>query len=172
MQSDITPYIVIGVAAAAALTDVTSRRIPNVLTFGAAGAALIYGAATGSAAGAFDALAGWLVGALLLMPLFLVRGMGAGDVKLVAALGAWVGPVEALWLVVAVSLAGGVVGVGYALARGYLRQAVSNLVVIGMHWRYSGFQPVPGLTLDNAQAPRLPYAIPILIGTMVTLWLA
>ena len=43
-------------------------------------------------------LGGWLVGCALFLPWFLLRGMGAGDVKLLAALGAWLGPRDALWI--------------------------------------------------------------------------
>ena len=162
---------VLAIAAAACITDVTTRRIPNVLTFGAAGAAFFVRGVLHGAPGLFEAGAGWLVGFAILFPLFFVRGLGAGDVKLVAALGAWFGPADALWLALYTSLAGGVIGIGYSLSRGYLRTALSNLAVIGNHWVFSGFQPVPGLTLDNTERPRLPYALPIMVGTMVTLWL-
>jgi hypothetical protein len=92
-------------------------------------------------------------------------------VKLVAALGAWFGGVDALWLALYTAVLGGLIGAGYAFARGYLRTAISNIRVIGNHWFYSGFQAVPGITLDNAERPRLPYALPILLGAVVTLWL-
>ena len=79
--------------------------------------------------------------------------------------------VDALWLALYTAVLGGTVGAGYALARGYLGAALSNIRVIGSHWMYSGFQPVPGITLENADRPRLPYALPIFLGTLVTLWL-
>lgn len=161
---------VLAIAAAASITDITTRRIPNVLTFGAAAGALLVRGMLFGTAGVIDAGAGWLTGFLIVFPLFFVRGLGAGDVKLVAALGAWVGPVDAVWLALYASMCGGVVGVGYALARGYLRTAFSNMVTIGNHWRTTGFKPVPGLTLENADSLKLPYAIPILLGTLVTLW--
>lgn len=162
---------VLSIAAAASITDVTTRRIPNVLTFGAAGGALLVRGMLFGSTGVIDASGGWLTGFILLFPLFFVRGLGAGDVKLVAALGAWFGPADALWLAMYTAIAGGVIGIGYSLARGYLGTAVSNLGVIGSHWLYSGFKPVPGLTLDNADRPRLPYALPILAGTLLTIWL-
>jgi prepilin peptidase CpaA len=170
MQNDFL-IPVLAIAAAACITDVTTRRIPNVLTFGAAAGALLVRGLLFGMSGVFEASGGWVTGFILLFPLFFVRGLGGGDVKLVAALGAWLGPVDALWLALYTAVAGGLVGVGYAFARGYLRTALSNLGVIGNHWMYSGFQPVPGITLDNPERPRLPYAIPIFIGTMVTLWL-
>jgi prepilin peptidase CpaA len=96
--------------------------------------------------------------------------MGAGDVKLLAALGAWLGPLEAVWLAIFASIAGGVMAVVISLYHGYLRQAGSNIWFMLMHWRAAGVQPIPGLTLRDARAPRLPYAVPIAIGLVCTLW--
>src|ERR1044072_728641 len=146
---------VVAIAAAACITDVTTRRIPNVLTFGATGAALLVRGVLYGTSGIIDGSAGWLTGFVLLFPLFFVRGLGAGDVKLVAALGSWFGLNDALWLALYTAILGGLVGTGYALSRGYLGAALSNIRVIGSHWMYSGFQPVPGITLDNAERPRL-----------------
>jgi prepilin peptidase CpaA len=162
---------VLAISAAACITDVTTRRIPNVLTFGAAAAALLVRGVLFGTSGVLDASAGWVTGFVLLFPLFFVRGLGAGDVKLVAGLGAWFGPIDGLWLALYTAVAGGVIGLGYSVSRGYLRTAFSNIGVIGSHWMFSGFQPVPGLTLENADRPRLPYAIPIFFGTVLTLWL-
>ena len=162
---------ILAIAAAASITDVTTRRIPNMLTFGAAAAALLVRGVLFGMPGVIDASAGWLTGFIIVFPLFFVRGLGAGDVKLIAALGAWFGAVDAVWLALYTAVVGGIVGIGYSLARGYLRTALTNIKVIGSHWMYSGFQPVPGITLDNAERPRLPYALPIFFGTMVTLWL-
>jgi prepilin peptidase CpaA len=162
---------VLAIATAAAITDTSTRRIPNVLTFGATAAALLVRGSLHGVPGVIDASAGWLTGFIILFPLFFVRGMGAGDVKLVAALGSWFGPADALWLALYSAIAGGAVGVPYALARGYMRTALGNLRVIGTHWFINGFQPVPGVCLENPERLRLPYAIPILVGTVVTLWL-
>lgn len=170
MQSELV-IPVLAIATAASITDVRTRRIPNVLTFGAAAAALVVRGMLSGSDGVLDSSIGWLTGFIVLFPLFFVRGLGGGDVKLVAALGAWAGANDALWLALYTSMAGGVMGIGYSLSRGYLRTAVANLGVIGNHWLYSGFQPVPGLTLDSADRPRLPYAIPILAGTVLTLCL-
>ena len=162
---------VLAIAAVACITDMTTRRIPNALTFGAAGAAFAVRGLLHGGPGLFEAAAGWVIGFAILFPLFFVRGLGAGDVKLVAALAAWFGPVDAVWLALYTAIVGGIIGIGYALARGYLRTALSNLLVIGNTWMFTGFQPVPGLTLDNAERPRLPYALPIFLGTVVTLCL-
>src|SRR5437763_974094 len=93
---------------------------------------------------------GWLPGAALFFPFFALGGMGAGDVKLLAALGAWLGPVESLWVAMFAAMAGGVLGLIVALARGYLSTALSNVWLMLMHWRISGPSRVPGITLNDS----------------------
>lgn len=158
------------VVLAACVPDVRSRRIPNGLTFGAALIAFAFHAWTAGVAGLLTSLAGWAVGAALFFPFFALRGMGAGDVKLIAAVGAWLGPVMVFWVAIFTSLAGGVIGVAVALAHGYARTAVTNVFALLGFWRAVGLRPLPHVSLEGS-GPRLAYAIPIAIGTMVTLWL-
>lgn len=155
----------------ACVSDVYTRRIPNALTFSAAGGALLFHAVTGGMSAAGWSLAGWLVGALLFFPIFALRGMGAGDVKLLAAVGAWLGPGQVAIAALLTSIAGGVIALVVALAHGYLATAFSNLRVLLTTWRIGGIQPLPAVTLEGTRGPRLAYAVPIAIGTMVTLWL-
>jgi len=159
------------VGAVACITDFRSRRIPNVLTFGASVAAFAFWAASSGLAGLTFSLAGWLAGCLLFLPWFLLRGMGAGDVKLLAALGAWVGPGAALWIALYAAVAGGVFAVIVTLARGYLGTMFRNVWGLLMFWRIAGVQPHPELTLATAAGPRLPYAFPITAGAVAVLWL-
>lgn len=161
---------VLVVALAAAVCDIRTHRIPNVLTFGAAAAAVVFGTLEGGVGGLSQAVAGWFVGAVLFFPIFALGGMGAGDVKLLAALAAWLGPREALPLAMFSSMAGGVFALTVAAAHGYLRRALSNVWLMLLHWRVAGLGPVPGLTLRDGRAPRLAYAIPIAVGVMCTLW--
>jgi prepilin peptidase CpaA len=164
------PTIVMAISAVACIVDVRTRRIPNVLTFGAALGGLLIQITFYGVNGALAATGGWLVGTLLLLPFFALRGLGGGDVKLLAGLGAWLGPGETLWLAAYSALAGGALAVVVALARGYLKTAFRNVWFMFAYWRTVGFQPVPNLTLDSAKTPRLAYAIPIFAGTVMTLW--
>jgi prepilin peptidase CpaA len=157
--------------ALACVSDLRTRRIPNVLTVSAALVALLFHLGTGGWSAAGWSLAGLLVGALLFFPMFALRGMGAGDVKLLAAVGAWLGPGQVAIVALATSIAGGVIAVVVALAYGYLRKALLNLYLMLAHWRVAGVQPLPAVTLEQATGPRLAYAFPIAIGTVVTLWL-
>jgi prepilin peptidase CpaA len=159
------------VGLAACITDFRSRRIPNVLTFGASAAAFVFWAVSGGPTGLVFSVAGWLVGCLLFLPWFLLRGMGGGDVKLLAALGAWVGPGTALWIALYAAIAGGLFAIVVTLASGYLATMVRNVWGLLMFWRVAGVQPHPELTLATAAGPRLPYAFPITAGAVAVLWL-
>jgi len=159
------------VAGTACVYDLRTRRIPNALTFGAALVALLFQALTGGSPALATAGGGWLVGIVLFFPFFALGGLGAGDVKLLGAIGAWIGPASVLHVGLYSALAGGVFAVVVALRAGYLRQALRNLRFLGTFWLTVGLKPVEGLTLDQQQTPRLAYAVPMLTGLLVTLWL-
>jgi prepilin peptidase CpaA len=116
-------------------------------------------------------VAGWLVGLLLFLPLFALRAMGGGDVKLLAAFGAWLGPALVCWVAVYGAIAGGALALPLVLWRGRLRTTIANMWAIVTHWRLSGLKPHPVVTLDNPGAVRMPYALPIALGALATLWL-
>jgi prepilin peptidase CpaA len=166
-----THFFVGALLALACISDVRTRRIPNALTFSAVVAAVVFHLLTGGSSAAGWSLAGCVLGALLFFPMFALRGMGAGDVKLLAAVGAWLGPGQVAMAALATSVAGGVIGVGVALGHGYLRTALANIWLLLTHWRVTGIRPLPAVTLKTTRGPRLAYAIPIAIGTVVTVWL-
>jgi prepilin peptidase CpaA len=162
---------VLAISLIACVSDLRSRRIPNVLTFGAAIAGLVVHTAVEGASGALTAGGGWLTGLILFLPFFALGGMGGGDVKLLAALGAWLGAYDTLYLALYSGVAGGALALVVAFARGYLRVALANVLEILRYWRASGLRPVPNFTLDTPHAPRLAYALPMFFGVVATLWL-
>ena len=164
------PVVVLSVGVVACVTDVRSRKIPNVLTFGAAACGMLFHLLAGGPSGLALAAGGWLIGIALFLPFFLLRGMGAGDVKLLAALGAWLGPLQIVWLALFASIAGGVMALLVALAKGHLRALFRNVGDILLFWYVAGPRPVPEQTLDHSKSPRLAYALPIFVGTVITLW--
>jgi len=165
------PSAVIAISLIACVTDLRTQRIPNVLTFGAAIAGLVAHTALGGATGALTASSGWLTGLIIFLPFFALGGMGGGDVKLLAALGAWLGAYETLYVALYAGAAGGALAVVVASSRGYLRVALTNVLDILRYWCESGIRPVPNFTLDTPDAPRLAYALPMFLGVVVTLWL-
>lgn len=158
-------------AAIACAIDLRSRRIPNWLTVGAAVIGIAYHTAVGGSAGLEAAAAGWAVGLAIFFIPFALGGLGAGDVKLVAALGAWLGPAQVVWLALYAGVIGGVLALVVAVSRGYLRQALRNIWLLLMFWRVSGVRPMPDLTLQGGRGPKLAYGVSIFMGTVVTLWL-
>lgn len=158
-------------AIAACVTDLQARRIPNALTLGSAGAALVYYGVTAGWAGLGFAGAGWIVGTLLFLPLFVLRGIGGGDVKLLAAFGAWLGPGPVIWVALWGAVAGGVLALAISAWHGYTQQAFRNVWGLLSYWRVMGVRPHPGLALDKTTAPRVPYALPLAAGLGLTLWL-
>ena len=160
----------VAVVSVAALVDLRTRKIPNFLTFGATAVAVALRAWLAGGNGLVMGVSGWLVGVSLLLPLFLLRGMGAGDVKLLGAVGAWLGPVGALWAGFFTALAGGVLALVVATINGYTVQALRNLWALLALWRATGIQPLPGLTLADARGPRVPYGVAIALGTVAAVW--
>jgi prepilin peptidase CpaA len=158
-------------AVAAMVCDLRTRRIPNLLTLGGAALAFGYHGIVGGPAGLGTTLGGWLLGVALFFPFFALRGLGGGDVKLLGALGSWLGPATVLYVGFYSTLAGGVLAVAVGLRAGYLRQALANLKFLGSFWLTVGFRPADGVTLDHKGTPRLAYAVPMLAGLLVTLWL-
>jgi prepilin peptidase CpaA len=163
--------VALAIALAACVTDIRSRRIPNVLTFGGALAGIVFHVVTGGIDGLILGSSGWIVGGLVFFIPFALGGLGAGDVKLLGALGAWLGPMAIVWVALYTGIAGGIAAVAVALARGYLSQAFKNIYLLLMHWRVAGVRPLHEVTLAGSKGPRLAYAVPILCGLLATFWL-
>jgi prepilin peptidase CpaA len=163
-------WAALAIAAVACVTDLRTRRIPNALTFGGALAGLAFHSLGDGGAGPVSSAAGWLAGIAIFFPIFALGGMGAGDVKLLGAIGAWLGAPAILFVAMFTAIAGGVLGVAVALANGYLRRAVHKVGYLLWFWKTVGIKPVEGFTLEHGKGPRLAYAVPMLAGLLVTLW--
>ena len=159
------------VAGAACWFDVRTRRIPNQLTFPGAAIGLAAAAAAHGWSGAIASAAGLLVGMALFFPLFALRGLGAGDVKLMAALGAWLGTSMVFGVAFYTTLAGGALALVLIAAHRYGGQAARNLWLLLMHWRVFGIRPVDGMTLETSAGPKMPYALPTAVGLTLARWL-
>jgi len=161
-----------GLAGVAAIWDVKQGRVPNTVTFAAAAAGAVTSMILHGPGALPSSLLGCLVGLVLFLPLFAMGGMGAGDVKLLAAFGAWLGPITVLWAAIYASLVGGVMALVVAALHGYLADAFRNLAVVALIWRGGGQAPLAGLTLADSRGPRLAYAVPIGIGALLAFWFA
>lgn len=167
----VAQVVSLGLAVVACGWDLRTRRIPQALTLGGALAGLAFHLINGGWSAGLGSAMGWTVGIAIFFVPFALGGLGAGDVKLLGAIGAWLGPMNAVWVGLYAGAAGGVLAIFVALTKGYLFQAVGNVGVMLAYWRIHGVRPLPEITLEHSRGPRLAYAVPILAGTMVTLWL-
>jgi prepilin peptidase CpaA len=102
--------LLIATLCTATITDLMSHRIPNALLAPAAIAGMVFGGIAGGLSGLFAGLAGLLIGLAMLMPLYLTGGTSAGDVKLLAVAGVYLGPTGALFAGLFTFIAGAVFG--------------------------------------------------------------
>lgn len=121
--------------------------------------------------GAPDALIGCGFGLLLLLPFYIFRVMGAGDVKLMAMVGAFIGSTSILFVFCYTLIAGGVLAFIISLHRGKLRKMLNNMANILIHPGFSGqFRFLQAHTLTSVEsAGKIPYAIAITLGTTIFL---
>jgi prepilin peptidase CpaA len=158
-------------AIAGAGCDVKSRRIPNILTGPAMLAGLLLHTWFDGWHGLLGSLAaGLLCGAIFLI-FYLAGGMGAGDVKMMAAAGCLAGLANSAPLLVMTSLAGGAMGICLALLRGRLKSILFNVATLATHHKRQGLTPHPELNVGNAGTLRLPYGLAIAAGCCITLYL-
>jgi len=164
--------ITIGVVSTAAAIDLDRRRIPNWLTFGAWIAALpMQIAIHGIAAGSLAWLYGWMAGLAIFLPFYMLRGMAAGDVKLMAAVGAWLGAGMVPQIAVATWLIGGVWALTQLLVTGQTRATLSRighmLLSVAVQRGAGPVQPEA-----KSSAGSIPYGVAIAGGTLAMLFAA
>src|SRR5580700_8682230 len=142
-QEFVYPIAASVVALVGAAFDVKSRRIPNKLT----GPALLFGMALHLSLDGWHGLlncmaAGLICGAVFLV-FYLAGGMGAGDVKLITAVGCLAGFSNIAYLLILTSLAGGAMAIGLAFLRGQLKQTLFNVAALASHHQQEGLTPHP-----------------------------
>jgi prepilin peptidase CpaA len=166
------PPLVVGLVILTASTDIVCRRIPNrVIAVGLLAAFAVQALLLGPVTGIGDAFAGALTGFALLIPLYLLRATAAGDVKLLAMIGAWVGPASILYIALASFVIGGVWSIAWTLMRGRMQQFLLNLWAIAHGgWRLQ--QTGAGASSGIQSVGTLPYGVAIAAGTLVVLFMS
>ena len=150
----------------ATVTDIRSRRIPNWLVLPFLVAGIIASGATGGLAGIGRSLAGVGLACGVMGILCYLRAMGMGDLKLCAAVGAWIGPSQLITALVAMAIVGGILAVVYGLRYGALGSGLDGVGDLVAGFARRGLRPHPTIRLDNPAAVKIPYAMAIAVGTM------
>jgi prepilin peptidase CpaA len=174
------PIVVICIGMlAAAVIDWWKFKVPNKLTFPLILTGWLLGLANEFGLGAGEggigsALFGTFLGCALLIPVYAIGGMGAGDVKMTMGFGSWIGAFYGIaagadiifWAFCTGVIVGGVIGLGMILARGQFRQNAQNLRdILGDMFKSSGIGEIAEKA--NSRRPRwhrLPYGVPLCIG--------
>lgn len=146
-----------------------TRRIPNYLTLGTAVAGLGFQLGCHGWGGVWSGFLGLILGFSLLIIPYLLQGMGAGDVKALAALGTWLGPWDTLFLFVYMGIAGGVLIIVVLLWRGvlwsYMRRGWWFLKKL-CRVQLPGIEPAESLPPQQ----RIPYAAALALGMVILYW--
>jgi prepilin peptidase CpaA len=152
----------------ATFTDLRSRRIPNWLVFPFMGAGIGVQAWLHGWHGVAQSLEGLALGAVLFGVLAAMGGMGMGDVKLFAGIGAWIGPGQLMLALVITGVTGGLMALGWALIGGFAGELLKGSGDLLLGWRKRGAIAPPALKLTNPLARKMPYAPAIAIGTLIS----
>ena len=152
----------------AADTDYRSRTIPNRVTLPALLAALVSYGISGGLHGVSAAACGALVAGGILLPGWLLGWMGAGDVKLMAAAGAWLAWPVSLTATLVSLMAGGVIALIVALRHRALGRSLRGAAAMGA---WAAILPGRKGPAPAASDLRFPFAAAILTGSMISLWI-
>jgi prepilin peptidase CpaA len=153
------------------VTDLRARRLPNVLTLPLWVSGLVFAFATGGLAGGMGALAASVILAVPYVILFVGAGGGAGDAKMMAGIGAWLGLSQGVYALVVIAMLGGIVGVVWSLCNGSaselftkLRTAITGAVGLA----YGRLTPGESLAFlpTAGNSTRIPYGLAICFGAL------
>jgi prepilin peptidase CpaA len=152
--------------------DWRTRRIPNWLTV----PALILGIAVRYFIGGWSGVEMGLEGAglalIVLLPLVLIRALGAGDWKLMGSVGAFLGPRMLLFVLLASILVSGLMAVVLMIQSKRVKETLRNLVVL-VHGFFSfGFRTHPEISLENPGLLKLPFGAAVALGTVICFFAA
>ena len=169
LQPQLTyPAAATACALVGSIFDVKSRRIPNFITMPAFLFGLVLHLALGGWRQLLSSLAAGLICGLVFLVFYLAGGMGAGDVKLCAAIGAWIGPGQLLIALVIAGMAGGIMVLCWAAFGGFLNELFTGAGDLVFGWKERGMQRDPELVLTNPLKRKMPYAPAIAIGTLIS----
>jgi prepilin peptidase CpaA len=147
--------------------DWRTRRIPNWLTVPGLCLGIAVNAAFGGWHGALVALQGAGVALGALLPLVLMRSLGAGDWKLMGAVGALLEPKPFLFLLVVAVLVAGVMGTVQVIRAHRLLGTLKNMWLLVQGFLTFGLRAHPEISLDNPGLMKVPFGVAVAIATVI-----
>jgi prepilin peptidase CpaA len=169
IEAGLKPAILAGAVLLAILagwTDLRSRRIPNWLTVSGAAVGVVANTVLGGWAGLKTSLLGLVLGLGLLLPLVLLRSLGAGDWKLAGALGAFTGPTVLIDVLIGSVFVAGLMALALVIYKGRMRQTLRNIghILVSL----VTFQ-LPGtrVSLDNPDSLKVPYGVALALTVVL-----
>ncbi len=149
-----------------AIIDLCTQKIPNFLTFPAMVAGLVYHTVTSGWHGMIFSFSGLMVGTAIFLIPYMMGGMGAGDAKLMGAVGSIIGLKGIFYASLLTAITGGIYAlVLFLLNIQFLKSFFSRHILTAKTFSHTGkFIPIPA---DNAEKrPKLCYGVAIAIGTL------
>jgi len=144
--------------------DLRTRRIPNALTIPALVAALCVHGVLGAGQGLFLSVCGAAVAGALVLPGYALRSTGAGDVKLLMAVGAILTFPLALKAGLAALIAGGLLGLAVSACAGHLRDTIRRTVALG-RWLFGRAAGAPEPRPESSRR-HIPFGVAIAVATL------
>ena len=163
-----TIWLVTVVLILAAVIDGFELKVPNWVTFPFIISGWIYSTAAFGFEGLGWSLLGTVIGLALLLPAYAIGGMGAGDVKLLAGVGAWVYGLHTVYAFAVTAIVGAVLAVAMVLVRrGWKRHAAQFMVILNEILVIRNPEQLAAIAAERKPTMLLlPYGIPIAIGTI------
>ncbi len=159
---------------AAAVSDIRSRSIPNWLTLGGIVASLALNTYFSGLGGLKLAAVGLGVAAVIFLPLFALRFLGGGDVKLMAAIGGMAGYENLIAIFIIDAIFGGVVALILVIVRGRLKKTIRNMgqMIASLFKGKAPYKENEELEAGGEKSLGMPRAVTIAAATLIVLWLS
>ena len=164
MEQMFPVILLLGLLGIAVASDLLRHRIPNFLVVLGLVLGLAGQAYKGGISGLSDGALGMLIGFGMFLPLYVLGGMAAGDVKLMAMVGSFMTPHFALWTAFFSLIAGGLCGLLLVLVRGQVQQTLGRYC----YWLMLRARAYLAPATDEVAGKPFPYSVAILLGTLAS----
>ena len=151
----------------AAVVDWRSRRIPNWLTVPGLFIGIVTHTVISGWPGTKMSLEGAGLALGLLLPIVLLRALGAGDWKLMGAVGAFLGPVLLLFVLLGSIFVAGLMAMVQAIKTRRVKETLVNMAVLVQGFVAFGLRPHPEISIDNPRSLKLPFGVAVAAATIV-----